>query len=149
MKRYFVAKVVVAAAVLSAIGGGAASAFTASNTVTASYAGEGVGAVSGYVVSNIHYTLSPAGTQVSPPAYDNSAVISGVSFTLNHRAAGGNVGYVLYNSSNVVIGGGTCNPASSSNNYDWNCTAYPASGLNAIGTAPVQEVTQLDVVAAN
>ena len=146
MKRYFVAKVVIAAAVLSAIGGGAASAFTASNYVTPSYAGEGVGAVSGYTVTNIHYTLLASGG--SGPTYDNNANISGVSFTLNNPAT--SVGYVLYDSGNVAIGGGTCNPAGSGNPSGWNCTAYPSSQANpGGGWAPVQQVTQLDVVAAN
>lgn len=37
--------------------GGAAYAFTASNTVPATTAGAGAGAVSGYTVTNIHYVL--------------------------------------------------------------------------------------------
>jgi hypothetical protein len=42
-----------------AIAGGA-YAFTASNTVPASTAGAGAGAVSGYTVSSLHYTLNAA-----------------------------------------------------------------------------------------
>ncbi len=141
MKRYFVAKVVIAAAVLSAIGGGAASAFTASNTVNASYAGEGVGAVSGYNVTNIHYTLLPSGG--SGPTQGNNANITGVSFTLNHHAS--SVGYVLYNDAQQEIGGGSCNPASTGGGYDWNCVASTSPD----GDAPVYQVATLDVVAAS
>ena len=50
-------KIAVAVVVALAIGGGA-YAFTASNTVPASTAGAGSGAVSGYTVTNLHYTLN-------------------------------------------------------------------------------------------
>jgi hypothetical protein len=49
-------KIAVAVVVALAIGGGA-YAFTASNTVPTSTAGAGTGAVSGYTVTNLHYTL--------------------------------------------------------------------------------------------
>jgi hypothetical protein len=49
-------KIVVAVVAALAIGGGA-YAFTASNTVPASTAGAGSGAVSGYTVTNLHYAL--------------------------------------------------------------------------------------------
>jgi hypothetical protein len=49
-------KIVAAVVVALAIGGGA-YAFTASNTVPASNAGAGSGAVSGYTVTNLHYAL--------------------------------------------------------------------------------------------
>ena len=48
---------IVAVAAALAIGGGA-YAFTASNTVPATTAGAGAGAVSGYTVANIHYVLN-------------------------------------------------------------------------------------------
>jgi hypothetical protein len=47
---------IVAVGIAMAIGGGA-YAFTASNTVPATTAGAGAGAVSGYTVTNIHYVL--------------------------------------------------------------------------------------------
>ena len=50
-------KIALAVVVALAIGGGA-YAFTASNTVPASTAGAGSGAVSGYTVTNLHYTLN-------------------------------------------------------------------------------------------
>jgi hypothetical protein len=48
--------IVAAVAALSIAGG--AYAFTASNTVPTSTAGAGVGAVSGYTVTNLHYGLN-------------------------------------------------------------------------------------------
>jgi hypothetical protein len=47
-------------------------AFTAANTVPASNAGDGSGAVSGYTVTNVHYTLDT-----------DPSKIAAVSFTLN------------------------------------------------------------------
>jgi hypothetical protein len=55
---------------------GAAYAFTASNTVPVSYAGDGSGAISGYTASSITYTLN--GT--TPTNIDQ------VAFTLDHAA---------------------------------------------------------------
>jgi hypothetical protein len=49
-------KIALAVVVALAVGGGA-YAFTASNTVPASTAGAGSGAVSGYTVTNLHYAL--------------------------------------------------------------------------------------------
>jgi hypothetical protein len=49
--------VIAGIAIALAIGGGA-YAFTASNTVPATTAGAGAGAVSGYTVSNLHYALN-------------------------------------------------------------------------------------------
>ncbi len=49
----------IVAAVVSAMAiGGGAYAFTASNTVPASTAGAGSGAVSGFTVTNLHYSLN-------------------------------------------------------------------------------------------
>jgi hypothetical protein len=52
-------RVVIAVAVAAILGTGA-YAFTASNTVANSTAGSGVGTVSGYTVSGIHYSLNAA-----------------------------------------------------------------------------------------
>ncbi len=49
-------KTLLAVVAAAAIGGGA-YAFTASNTVPSTTAGAGSGAVSGYTVTNVHYTL--------------------------------------------------------------------------------------------
>ncbi len=134
MHRHLIAKVVGAVVLMTALGGGVASAFTAGNSVNTSLAGEGVGAVSGYVVSNIHYTI----TQEEAPVIGNDAVISGVSFTLNNPAS--SAGYALYDANNNAVGGGTC---TNTNNYNWTCTEANN------GYAPVYQVTQLDVTAAN
>src|SRR5512143_3851422 len=52
---------------------GAASALAAANTVPASHAGDGAGAIAGYTVSAIHYTLN----NTTPTNIDQ------VSFTLS------------------------------------------------------------------
>lgn len=46
--------------VVAAVVAGGAYAFTAANTVPSTNAGSGSGAVSGYTVSNIHYSLDAA-----------------------------------------------------------------------------------------
>jgi hypothetical protein len=55
MHRHLIPKIVGAIVLLTALGGGAASAFTASNSVPISYAGQGTGQISGYTVYNIDY----------------------------------------------------------------------------------------------
>jgi hypothetical protein len=60
------------AALLALIVAASAYAFTASNTVPSSAAGEGSGTITGFTASAIHYTLDTA----------NPANITGVSFTL-------------------------------------------------------------------
>jgi hypothetical protein len=57
MKKFRLARVLVTIVVTGTIAGGA-YAFTASNTVPASTAGAGSGAVSGYTVTNLHYSLN-------------------------------------------------------------------------------------------
>ncbi len=52
-------------------------AFTAANTVPASHAGDGSGAVTGYTVTNVHYTLNA-----------NPATIDSVAFTVDRDADG-------------------------------------------------------------
>jgi hypothetical protein len=54
-------------------------AFAAANTVPASKAGDGSGAISGYTVSAIHYGLNAA----------NPGTIDAVTFTLDTAPAGG------------------------------------------------------------
>jgi hypothetical protein len=57
-----------------------ANAFTASNTVAASKAGAGSGAISGYAVSNIAYTNS--GGNVTGVTFNLDAAASNVKVTL-------------------------------------------------------------------
>ena len=56
MRNKRIVSVLVGCGIALAIGGGA-YAFTASNTVPATTVGAGAGAVSGYTVTNLHYTL--------------------------------------------------------------------------------------------
>ena len=137
MHRFMVPKIVGAVVLLSALGGGTAWAFTAGNTVGQTYAGEGVGAVSGYTVSNVHYQLTPI-VNYSP---GSNADISGVTFTLDHQAQ--SVGYALYDGSKAVGGGGSSPVCTTSNSgWTWTCTASPD------GYAPINQATYLDVTAA-
>ena len=126
MHRHLIPKFVGAVVLLTAFGGGAAYAFTASNTVQGSNAGEGKAAVSGYNVYNIEY----AGVQgVGDPAYNptgNGPSATGTMVYLNAPTVGGlteqdGVQYVafqlapdnahwaavqLYNAAGTVTGGG-------------------------------------------
>ncbi|MGZ8578256.1 MAG: hypothetical protein ACXWWX_01860 [Actinomycetota bacterium] len=67
--------------VLLVVGGLVAGtyAFTAANTVPASKAGDGTGAVTGYVLSSVHYNLNAT----SPQNVDS------VTFTLDSAPVGG------------------------------------------------------------
>ncbi len=143
MRRHLVPKLVGAVVLLASLGGGVASAFTASNTVQGSMAGEGIGVVSNYIVTNVHYTLIQAQGQ-----YDKLVDIGGVSFTLNAPAT--QVGYGLVNSGNQNVGGGQCTLDTTStvaNTYT--CTAETGNGGTPSGYAAVSEVTGLDVFAAS
>lgn len=64
-------RILIAAGTMTALTIGGAYAFTAANTVPASKAGDGSGAVTGYTVSNIHYALDNADpTQVESVEFD-------------------------------------------------------------------------------
>ena len=134
MHRFMVPKIVGAVVLLSALGGGTAWAFTATNTVAPTQAGEGYGAVSGYTVSNVHYTL----VQNNTPVIGNDADVSGVSFSLNGPAA--TAGFALYDVNSMAIGGGTC--TNNANTWNWTCTVANN------GYAPVYQIAYLDVTAA-
>lgn len=81
----------------------AAFAFAASNTVPASFAGEGASVTSGYTVSNVAYNLNAT----TPSNIDS------VSFALN--AAAGNVKVRL-------ITTGSYFNCSNPSGFNWNCT---------------------------
>jgi hypothetical protein len=68
-------RLLVALVVAVALGAGT-YAFTATNTVPASYAGSGSGGISGYTVSAVQYTLAAA----------NPSTIDKVAFTLDASA---------------------------------------------------------------
>ncbi len=72
MFRFRVFVTILTALVVMAVAYG----FAAANTVPASYAGDGSGGVSGYNITNIHYTLNAA----------DPANVDSVSFTLDNPA---------------------------------------------------------------
>ena len=99
-------------------------AFTASNTVPGSKAGSGSGAITGYTVSNVHYTLN----STDPTKLD------AVTFTLD--AAAGTVKAQV----DTVAGDWYSCTNPSGNNWSCNTTAPQAN---------VQPADQLSVVATS
>ena len=86
MSRLLLAGVAVAAA------GVAPSAFTASNTVPASVAGTGQGAVTGAVVTNIHYVQNAAdATKIDAVEFTSSTNLTGRTTTMTLKTTGGTV----------------------------------------------------------
>ncbi len=67
-----------------------ATAYAAANTVDASYAGDGVASISGFTVTNIHYTLnaSDPGDIDSVAFTTNVAVPTGSTVTIKLVASG-------------------------------------------------------------
>ena len=102
-RRRRTALIVAAAAALAF----AAYVFTASNTVPSSSAGDGSGAISGYTVSNIAYTLDST----------NAANIESVSFTLS--AAAGTV------KAKLVAASSTYTDCSNTGGNNWSCDVEP------------------------
>jgi hypothetical protein len=102
------------AAVAAAVG---ANAFTASNTVEASKAGAGAGAISGYAVSNIAYTNS-AGN------------VTGVSFNLDGAASDVKV---------TLVDGGT--------ESDCGATAATTFLVSCVVDVPATDASNLTVTA--
>lgn len=83
--------------------GATAYAFAASNTVPTSRAGDGAGAISGYTVSAVAYTLDP----VDP------SLLDAVSFTLDAAATTVKIklvaaGSTWYNCTNSAVNDWTC-----------------------------------------
>jgi hypothetical protein len=101
-------------------------AFTAANTVPTSKAGDGSGAVSGYTVTNVHYTLN--GTDPSK--------IDAVGFTLSAAVATGGT-------LKITLDGGT----------NWfSCTVNtttPSCTTTGAGQPTVLAAANLRVVAAD
>ena len=164
MHRHLVPKFVGAVVLLTAFGGGAAYAFTAGNTVNASLAGEGAGAVSGFTVSNISYSglngaintgptfplsgYNTAGGNTGSPTYLNAPVVNGlseqdgvttVSFTLSPDSATW-AAVQLYNAAGNVIGGGGASSCGETTGVGpggvgvWTCNVHSTEGYT--GTAP-------------
>jgi|Deesub1362A_J573_1020465.scaffolds.fasta_scaffold00787_7 hypothetical protein len=94
--------------------------FAASNTVPTSYAGDGLGTVSGYQVSNIVWTLNSS----------NPTLMDKVTFTLDASASTVQV---------TVDGGSNWLSCSNTSGNDWECdwTSEPT----------VESITELRVVA--
>ncbi len=117
----------VVAAVAMLLSGGA-YAFTASNSVPATTAGNGSGAISGYTVGSVTYTLSQSDTG----ATDASPVIASVSFaicasgstscTSNEASVAG--GYTAPTLVDAVFTAGTTGGGST---MDYNSCSVPAS----------------------
>jgi hypothetical protein len=82
-------------------------AFTASNVVPGSKAGDGAGAITGYTVSNVEYALDAT----------NPANIESVSFTLD--AVAGTV------KAKLVAASGTYTDCSNTGGNDWSCNIEP------------------------
>jgi hypothetical protein len=102
----------------------AAYGFAASNTVPTSRAGDGSGAISGYKVSNVHYTMDQ----------NNPTNITEVDFDLNHTANTVQV--------RLVSNGGwfTCDPVTAAPDMSWTCT---------ISGVTVAAANSLEVAAAD
>jgi hypothetical protein len=169
MHRHLIPKFVGAVVLLTALGGGAAYAFTASNTVAPSFAGEGSGTVSGYTVYNISYTglTTPnAGANLPDNTYTGGSVPEGNTGTPNWIGEpGGSLGLdqqdgvttvtfqlspdnatwaavQLYNSGGTVIGGGGASNCGETGGW-WTCN------INNGGVAvPMVDIAYLDVEAA-
>lgn len=102
---------------------GAAFAMMASNTVPGSDAGSGSGAISGYTVSGVEYTLDNGNDTISKVTFD----LDKAATTVYAKISNGPNTY-LYNCTNT--GGNS-----------WSCTA-------AGQEAPIEGATSLQVVAA-
>jgi hypothetical protein len=95
-------------------------AFTATNTVPASRAGDGSGAISGYTVSNVAYNLNAT----------NPSTLDSVEFTLDAAASVAKI--------KLVSSGSTWFDCTSSGN-DWTCATTgaavaPADQLQVVAT---------------
>jgi hypothetical protein len=178
MHRHLIPKFVGVVVLLTALGGGAAYAFTASNTVAPTFAGEGSNVVSGYTVSNISYTgLGAGGANVGgsfplsgpiamgnpgSPTWIGAPVVSGlaeqdgvttVSFTLSPDNATW-AAVQLYNSGDAVIGGGGASNCGETTGV-WTCNVRSTEGYTQIAPdgspvapVPMSEIAFLDVAAA-
>ena len=80
--NYRTTTIILLALILAAVSYG----FAAANTVPGSYAGEGTGSVSGYTISNIHYTLDVTG---------NPGVITKVTFDTDVAVPASGTVYVV------------------------------------------------------
>lgn len=89
---------------------GASYAFAATNTVPASFAGDGSGTISGYTVTNVHYVLAASPVN-----------IASVTFTLSNAAA----------DVRISLDGTTYVTCANSSGNNWSCTVSGISVLSA------------------
>ncbi len=111
----------------------AAYGFAASNTVNPSHAGDGSGAISGYTVSKVHYTMDTI----------NPANVSGVSFELDQPANTAQVRFGTGAGPFTWSGTYSCNPVTAAPDTQWTCP------VNVNDHITVASITQLDVAAAD
>ena len=123
-------RVVIAIAIAAILGTGA-YAFTASNTVANSTAGSGVGTVSGYTVSGIHYSLNAT----------TPANIDSLTFTVAPVIPSTGTGKVIVQAA-LTSGGPTTYTCSS------NTTGETVTCATASPQLPADKLTSLTVIAA-
>jgi hypothetical protein len=111
---------VLAVVLLSAIG---AYAFTATNTVPATQAGAGSGAITGYTISNVAYTLNADPTQ-----------IDAVTFTISPAAAG-TVKAQLVSGGTWYSCSNTAGSVSCDTTVGTQATVAPANSLSVVATS--------------
>ena len=147
-----------------AIWGGAAAvavggfAFMASNSVGASYAGEGSQAVSGYTVYDVTYSgvAASGGGSAGTMTFSGSSPVSrgltgdGIVNTVTFKVSPDNALWSevqLYDHSGHVIGGGgatNCKEAAGT----WTCQVTGV-GANVSTGVPVSQISYIDVEAAH
>jgi len=106
----------------------AAYGFAAANTVPATNAGDGSGAVSGYAASNVVYVLESA----DPTKLDS------VTFTLTPQNGGATPGTVKVQ----LINGGTWYTASNTTGNDW--IVDPAAGSLSVSAVDTLHIVAHD-----
>lgn len=122
----------------AAVVGTAGFAYMASNTVQTSYAGDGTGSISGYVVSDVHYNLGSNYLGLGNGQYP----INSVSFTLNHPAT---TAYATIGDPTHNGGGRVYNHCTSTDPYHWTCAFSGGVGRNATAGG----AGSLEVIASN
>jgi hypothetical protein len=98
-------------------------AFTASNTVPATQAGAGSGAISGYTISNVAYTLNSDPTKIDAVGFTISPAAAG---TVKIQLVSGGTWYDCTNSSGSV----SCDTT-----VGTQATVAPANNLTVVATS--------------
>ena len=115
--RFLIVLVVVALAMIGAY------AFTATNTVPATQAGAGSGAISGYTISNVAYTLNANPTNIDAVTFDISPASAG---TVKIQLVSGGTWYDCANSSGSV----SCDTT-----VGTQATVAPSNNLTVVATS--------------